>query len=99
MSDNASEEIQSINLMTSTDVTAALKQANRATGYKGYLIGTYGNDYGENIYNPETKEFEIAFSAADSTQSLATGLDVQIITKEKPSGYSCYSYAIASDSL
>lgn len=92
VSDNASEEIQSINLMTSTDVTAALKQANRATGYKGYLIGTYGNDYGENIYNPETKEFEIAFSAADSTQSLATGLDVQIITKEKPSGYRAVLY-------
>ena len=35
VSDNASEEIQSINLMTSTDVTAALKKANRATGYKG----------------------------------------------------------------
>lgn len=92
VSDNALEEIQSVNLVTSTDVGEALKKANRATGYKAYLVGTYGNGYGENIYNSETKEFEIAFSGSDNALSLMMGVDVQIITKENPSGYRAVLY-------
>ncbi len=91
VADDASEEIQSIKLIASTDVKAALAK-NRQTYYQGYLLGTYGNIYGDNIYNQDTKEFTIDFSGSDNSLSLMTGVDVQIITKENAKGYRAVLY-------
>ena len=90
VSDNALEEIESIQLLTATDVNA--DDITNTTYYKGYLLGTRGNVYGENIYNSETKEFTIQFSGSDASLSLMTGLDVQIITKENQKGYRAVLY-------
>lgn len=91
VADDASEEIQSIKLIASTDVKEALAK-NRQTYYQGYLLGTYGNIYGDNIYNQDTKEFTIDFSGSDNSLSLMTGVDVQIITKENAKGYRAVLY-------
>lgn len=91
VADDASEEIQSIKLIASTDVKKALAK-NRQTYYQGYLLGTYGNIYGDNIYNQDTKEFTIDFSGSDNSLSLMTGVDVQIITKENAKGYRAVLY-------
>ena len=91
VADDTSEEIQSIKLIASTDVKEALAK-NRQTYYKGYLLGTYGNIYGDNIYNQDTKEFTIDFSGSDNSLSLMTGVDVQIITKENAKGYRAVLY-------
>ena len=55
-------------------------------------MGTYGNIYGDNIYNQDTKEFTIDFSGSDNSLSLMTGVDVQIITKENAKGYRAVLY-------
>lgn len=91
VADDTSEEIQSIKLIASTDVKEALAK-NRQTYYQGYLLGTYGNIYGDNIYNQDTKEFTIDFSGSDNSLSLMTGVDVQIITKENAKGYRAVLY-------
>lgn len=91
VADDASEEIQSVKLIASTDVKEALTK-NRQTYYQGYLLGTYGNIYGDNIYNQDTKEFTIDFSGSDNSLSLMTGVDVQIITKENSKGYRAVLY-------
>lgn len=92
VSDNAKEEIESIKLLTETDVDAEEITKLPALYYKAYLLGTRGNSYGSNIYDSDTKEFTIDFSGSDNSLSLMTGVDVQIITKETPSGYRAVLY-------
>ena len=92
VSDDAQEEIESIQLLTSTDVNADEINKLPSLYFKAYLLGTRGNIYGNNIYNSETKEFTLEFSGADSSLSLMTGLDVQIITKENQKGYRAILY-------
>lgn len=91
VSDNAAEEIESINLIESTSVDEALSRVI-SVYYSGYLLGTYGNVYGENIYDASKKEFSITFSGSDNSLSLMTGLDVKITTKENQKGYRALLY-------
>lgn len=92
VSDDTQEEIESIQLLTSTDVNADEINKLPSLYFKAYLLGTRGNIYGDNIYNSETKEFTLEFSGTDSSLSLMTGLDVQIITKENQKGYRAILY-------
>lgn len=92
VSDAAAEEIESVSLVQSTSLDGALARGVRATTYRGYLLGTYGNVYGDNIYDSEKKQFSISFSGSDGSLSLMTGLDIKIITKENPKGYRALVY-------
>lgn len=90
--EDAAEQIEGVYQITGTDLNSAFARHATSTEFKAYLLGTYGNVYGENIYNAETNSFTIDFEGSGAAQSLMMGLDVKIVTKETPAGYRAVLY-------
>ena len=89
---NAQEEITAIQLLDSVSLDDALAKGTTEVNFKGYLLGTYGNVWGDNIYDSSTGKFKLTFDNNDNTNSLMTGVDVKITTKEHPDGYRAVMY-------
>lgn len=90
--EDTKENIQSIHVLQSANLDSVFETRASKTQFQGYLLGTYGNTYGENIYDASTKQFTITFNNNDKVNSLITGVDVKIVTDEHPDGYRAVLY-------
>lgn len=91
VSEEAKEEIESVQVLENTNITDALGKTGNSLYFKAFLLGTRGGVYGENVYDSDNKEFTLNFSS-DTVNSLITGIDVKIVTKENPKGYRAVMY-------
>ncbi|MDD2980897.1 MAG: NEAT domain-containing protein [Hespellia sp.] len=90
--EDAAEKITGVQLIETTSLSEALKRPQNFY-YQGYLMGTGGTIYGDNIYDADKREFKIDFTADGTTlSSLYAGVDVKITTEENPDGYRAVIY-------
>lgn len=92
VADDIEENIHGIHVLQSVSLDTLFEDGASKTEFQGYLLGTYGNTYGENIYDTDTKQFTISFNNNDKVNSLITGVDVKIVTDEHPDGYRAVLY-------
>lgn len=93
VSEDAREEITGVYLLEEASLDNVFSEKPVSdTWYQGYLIGTYGNSYGDNIYDSANRTFSVDFSGNNPSMSLFVGVDVKITTTECPDGYRAVVY-------
>lgn len=92
VSEKSAEEIESVQVLENTSIEDALGKTGNSVYFKAFLLGTRGGVYGENVYDSDNKEFTLKFSSNDTVNSLITGIDVKIVTKQNSKGYRAVMY-------
>ncbi len=95
VSSEAKEEIESIQVLEGRSLDRAFEEHEAYLdifAFSRYLIGTCGNQYGENVYDAASRQFTVTFDNNDAENSLITGIDVKITTKQQPEGYRAVLY-------
>ena len=92
VSEESAEEIESVQVLENTSIEDALGKTGNSVYFKAFLLGTRGGVYGENVYDSDNKEFTLKFSSDDTVNSLITGIDVKIVTKQNSKGYRAVMY-------